>query len=273
MNKNLSLRVMQLEAEMNLSEIKRKEAESNLETASESIIKKEQKIIDLKNDVPKFQEINKDKPKSSKTNFYASSQLEKSPRTNGSDSFVSVSPLPQNSTTSSYPKFRESQNSKQSNLMEETSIISHGLAALEEDNVRLQDEVRSLQSMMSETLNDQTKYSRGSPNLSKSRNASKLRLAQMEAEELLKIREKTHKKHVNQLEREISSLRGHMFTSPPKFRSTPSQTPTRVDEASTKSSNPHAHSLNKDSPNSTYLGPSSVFSFVEKKTAKKRLEL
>ncbi|RWS28216.1 rootletin-like protein [Leptotrombidium deliense] len=179
-NRQLNQRIKQLDAELHLTVTKMKNNEELLDVKSNVLVEKEAKIKQLQDDLGRLEERNK--------------HLENERRT-----------LMFNSA----PQTKRRGNSFQ----DESLIISQGLAALEEQNIKLQRKVKSLQSLMndSETPNNET---------------SRLKQAQKQAESLLEVREKSHKKHIDSLQEEISSLKDQLesfqvTSTPSRFLSSP----------------------------------------------------
>lgn len=190
---NLTHKVKQLEAELSLSNIKRKEAEFQHNVLSNSSINKDAQIKELKTEINNLEDKNRKLTLNQKS-------MERS---------ISLGSVTKTPSLKS-----EEEADKGKSFEDDADVTSKGLMRLEQENTKLQNKVKSLQNLMNEA---QESVSQTSINA----DLSKLRQAQRQAEEMLQIREKTHKKHVNCLENHVSNLKEQISVT--EIVSTPSK--------------------------------------------------
>uniref|UniRef100_T1KK51 [histone H3]-dimethyl-L-lysine(36) demethylase n=1 Tax=Tetranychus urticae TaxID=32264 RepID=T1KK51_TETUR len=135
----LQMKIKQLEAELNLSNIKRKEAEFQQTILTNSNIDKEAKIKELKAELSALEDRHKQlmiNQKSMEKSFSVSSINRKNAAKIAEEAAGTISVITEKST-----------------LADDTDLTTKGLKALEEQNIKLQKKVKSLQNLMNDAAN------------------------------------------------------------------------------------------------------------------------
>lgn len=133
------MKIKQLEAELNLSNIKRKEAEFQQTILTNSNIDKEAKIKELKAELSALEDRHKQlmiNQKSMEKSFSVSSINRKNAAKIAEEAAGTISVITEKST-----------------LADDTDLTTKGLKALEEQNIKLQKKVKSLQNLMNDAAN------------------------------------------------------------------------------------------------------------------------
>lgn len=213
----------QLQAQVSLSDTKRRETERQLNSRSLSTQNKDSELIQLRGEISNLRE-NLAKVEAEKQRLercYAQIEKEK----------CSLQRSLNNNTQSDYRERKTetlmtTTTTRQDKILNETSILSQGLAALEQENIKLQEKVTNLQTLMNEAervesvqklgtserrVNSSSSFSSNFSASSNGRENERLKLAQKQAEQLLEVREKAHKKHVADLRKEVNiAFRVHL---------------------------------------------------------------